>query len=254
MHIDWLTVSAQIVNFLVLVWLLQRFLYGPVVRAMDRREQRIRDRLDEAARSRASAAIEAERYREQAARLEHEREQALADAREQARQLRQTLTQEAREQVDAEQRQWQTQMQRERGAFLRNLRERATEQFISVARHGLADLAGAELEPRMASRLIDRLDGLDEATREHFRQAALHGGLCIRSRCDLGEEARRRLAEGLALWLGQSPAPRHETAEDAPWGIELVAGSHVVAWTVDSYVDDYVAALGRELDSGAPPP
>ena len=41
MQIDWLTVAAQIVNFLVLVWLLQRFLYKPITNAMHRREERI---------------------------------------------------------------------------------------------------------------------------------------------------------------------------------------------------------------------
>ena len=45
MAIDWVTVSAQIVNFLLLVWLLKRFLYQPVLSAMDRREQDIAERL-----------------------------------------------------------------------------------------------------------------------------------------------------------------------------------------------------------------
>ena len=48
MQIDWLTVAAQIVNFLVLVWLLQRFLYRPITEAMARREERIESRLSEA--------------------------------------------------------------------------------------------------------------------------------------------------------------------------------------------------------------
>ncbi len=48
MAIDWITVSAQIVNFLILVWLLKHFLYQPIIRAMDRREQRVSERLNEA--------------------------------------------------------------------------------------------------------------------------------------------------------------------------------------------------------------
>jgi F-type H+-transporting ATPase subunit b len=57
MQIDWLTVIAQIVNFLILVWLLKRFLYHPVITAMDRREQRIAERL-QLAEQREQAAIE----------------------------------------------------------------------------------------------------------------------------------------------------------------------------------------------------
>ena len=41
MLIDWFTVIAQVVNFLILVWLLKRFLYRPILDAIDAREKRI---------------------------------------------------------------------------------------------------------------------------------------------------------------------------------------------------------------------
>ena len=45
MLIDWFTVAAQAVNFLILVWLLKRFLYKPVLAAIDEREKRIATQL-----------------------------------------------------------------------------------------------------------------------------------------------------------------------------------------------------------------
>ncbi len=41
MLIDWFTVGAQVVNFAILVWLLKRFLYKPIIDAIDAREKRI---------------------------------------------------------------------------------------------------------------------------------------------------------------------------------------------------------------------
>jgi len=41
MLIDWFTVGAQALNFLILVWLMKRFLYKPVLHAIDEREMRI---------------------------------------------------------------------------------------------------------------------------------------------------------------------------------------------------------------------
>ena len=52
MLIDWFTVGAQAVNFLVLVWLLRRFLYRPILKAIDAREKRIADQLADAAKKR----------------------------------------------------------------------------------------------------------------------------------------------------------------------------------------------------------
>jgi F-type H+-transporting ATPase subunit b len=42
MLIDWFTVAAQAINFLILVWLLKRFLYKPVLNAVDAREKAMR--------------------------------------------------------------------------------------------------------------------------------------------------------------------------------------------------------------------
>ena len=48
MLIDWFTVGAQALNFLILVWLMKRFLYKPILRAIDEREKRIASELADA--------------------------------------------------------------------------------------------------------------------------------------------------------------------------------------------------------------
>ncbi|MGA2191158.1 MAG: F0F1 ATP synthase subunit B, partial [Steroidobacteraceae bacterium] len=54
MLIDWFTVGAQALNFIILVWLLKRYLYKPILNAIDAREKRI------AAESAAAGAREAQ--------------------------------------------------------------------------------------------------------------------------------------------------------------------------------------------------
>ncbi len=62
MGADWFTVVAQIINFLILVALLKRFLYGPIIRAMDRREAEIASRMDAASDKTADAEKQRIRY------------------------------------------------------------------------------------------------------------------------------------------------------------------------------------------------
>ena len=50
MNIDWFTLSAQIVNFLILLVLLRKFLYGPLRNVMQKREEKVTSRLEEARR------------------------------------------------------------------------------------------------------------------------------------------------------------------------------------------------------------
>ena len=56
MLIDWFTVGAQAVNFLILVWLLRQFLYKPILNAIDAREKRIASELADANAKRSRGA------------------------------------------------------------------------------------------------------------------------------------------------------------------------------------------------------
>ena len=58
MLIDWFTVGAQVVNFIILIWLLKRFLYRPILTAIDTREQRIAAELADAATKQLQATQE----------------------------------------------------------------------------------------------------------------------------------------------------------------------------------------------------
>ena len=55
MLIDWFTVGAQVLNFLILVWLLKHFLYKPILNAIDAREKRIAAELADAEAKKAEA-------------------------------------------------------------------------------------------------------------------------------------------------------------------------------------------------------
>ena len=80
MLIDWFTVAAQALNFLVLVWLLKRFLYQPVLDAISTREQRIAKQLADAAAQAAAAKSEREQFEHKNAEFDAQRPFCTFDA------------------------------------------------------------------------------------------------------------------------------------------------------------------------------
>ena len=91
MLIDPFTVGAQIVNFLILVGLLKYFLYGPIVSAMDKREEKIRSRLNDAERKKEEAEAERSGYEKERKEMEDQREKLLEEAEDEAEQRRKKL-------------------------------------------------------------------------------------------------------------------------------------------------------------------
>ena len=63
MLIDWFTVGAQALNFLILVWLMKRYLYQPIRNAIDAREKLIATELANADKKKAEAQKESDEFR-----------------------------------------------------------------------------------------------------------------------------------------------------------------------------------------------
>jgi F-type H+-transporting ATPase subunit b len=254
MQIDWLTVAAQIVNFLVLVWLLKRFLYRPIMGAMAGREARIAERLQEARAKREAAEAEERKYHEQQAELERQREELLEaagrEAQEEARRRREEALEETRKAKHA----WLQELEEEKGNFLEETQKLAAERFLELARHALADLADAHLEDQMVAALARRLREIDESALEKLRRAAIEAEerVVVQSRFGLSAERRRELTRVIHEMIGESIEVAYLRSDGLRCGIELAAGGERVVWTLEAYLDKLEAELREALEQLAP--
>lgn len=101
MLVDWFTLVAQIVNFLILVWLLKRFLYKPVLHAIDEREKRIARELADAAAKQTEARKERDEFQHKNEEFARQRAALLSQAMDEAKTERQRLFEEARQAASA---------------------------------------------------------------------------------------------------------------------------------------------------------
>ena len=97
MRIDWFTVAAQVVNFLILVWLLKRFLYKPILDAIDAREKRVAKRLADADSKQAEANQEHDAFQRKNEAFDRERDGLLSEAKDQVEAERKRLFDGARQ-------------------------------------------------------------------------------------------------------------------------------------------------------------
>ncbi|MGI5819657.1 MAG: F0F1 ATP synthase subunit delta [Armatimonadota bacterium] len=252
MQIDWVTIIAQIVNFLILVWLLKRFLYGPIVQAMQQRQERIADEMVEAREREAEAHQEARRHRGERQRLERRREELMDEARRDADQRRQQLIAEAREEVRGIERRWHENLRDERDAFIRQLRERMGREVCSVARQALADLANRELQAQVVDVFTERLGDLDEERMSELRAAVADSnrGPSLTTAFELSDRQHARLISAIREVLGEDVEITFREAGELLCGVELNVGGVKVAWSLASYLtaleESVIEAIERE--------
>src|ERR1700684_4177373 len=96
MLIDWFTVCAQALNFLILVWLMKRFLYKPILHAIDVREKRIAAELADADKKKTEAQKESDEYKKKNEEFDEQRAGLLSQATQDAQNERERLLSGAR--------------------------------------------------------------------------------------------------------------------------------------------------------------
>jgi len=254
MQIDWITVSAQIVNFLVLAWLLHRFLYGPIVRAMERREQRIAQRLSDAEKKREEAENEARAFHQQQQALEERRELLLAEARAAAEAERRRLNEEARADVAAQKQAWLDEIERQKPEFLRTVRQRAQENFYDLARRALGDLADVGLETQICRAFQEKLAALDPAVKTRLAEAGhkTAEGAIVRSRFTLPPEAQHAIEKTIQDEILEEIPVHFRNDQDVLGGIELRLGGQTVSWSLDAYLEALEAQVEQVFGEHSP--
>jgi F-type H+-transporting ATPase subunit b len=250
MQIDWVTVIAQIVNFLILVWLLKRFLYGPIVKAMEDRQGRIAAEMEEAKQREQEAEEEAHEHREKRRELEEQHEERMRAAERAAQEHREELMNEAREEVEAIERRWHKNLREERDAFIRELRQRLGHELCSVARQALADLANRELQEQVVAVFIERLDDLDEDRREELKDAFADADEepSIMSAFSLSASHQQTLLSRVHELLGEGAEVSFHEDEELVCGMALSIGGVKVAWSLDSYLDSLEESMTEALE------
>jgi F-type H+-transporting ATPase subunit b len=246
MLIDWFTVIAQVVNFLILVWLLKRFLYRPILDAIDAREKRITKELADADTKKAEARKERDEFQHKNEVFEQQRVALLNKATEEAKAERQRLLDEARQAADALSAKRQETLRNEAHNLNQAISRRAQQEVFAIARKALTDLATTGLEERMGEVFTRRLRALDGEAKEGFAEAlkTASGPALVRSAFDLPAEQRAAIQNALNETFSAEIEVKFETAPDLVSGIELITKGQKMAWSIA----DYLALLEKGVD------
>jgi F-type H+-transporting ATPase subunit b len=255
MPIDWFTVVAQAINFLLLVWLLKRFLYKPILHAIDEREKGIAAQLAEAEATKAEAQKERDDFQHKNEALDQARAGLLKKAEDEAKAERQRLLDGARKDADALRAKRQDALRDEQLNLGKEIARWTQKQVFAVSRKTLADLATASLEERMVEVFVQRLSALTGAAKEELAATlkASTQPARVRSAFDLPPAQRKAIESAVNKTFGAEAHVQFETAPELVSGIELSTNGQKVAWSIADYLATLEKSVGELLQKETEP-
>src|ERR1035438_4848573 len=225
MLIDWFTVGAQALNFLILVWLMKRYLYKPIRHAIDEREKRIAAELADADAKKTEAQKEHDEFQHKNAEFDQQRAALMKKATDEANAERQRLLDEARKDAVALSSKQQDTLRNEEQTLHQAIRRRTQQEVFAIARKTLADLATSSLEERLGDVFNRRLREMNGKAKEGLGTAlkTVSEPAVVRSTFDLPAEQRAAIQNALNETFSAEIHIRFEAAPDLISGIELAA-------------------------------
>jgi len=231
LELNWSTFALEILNFLVLVWILKRFLYQPVLDVIARRRADIEKRLTEARTLHEEAEALEARYQARLSEWEQERRQAReqlgheieAERADRLAAVQAELAQEKEKAAVAE--------ARRQGDARHKMEETALIQAARFAARLLAGLASEEMEERLLERVVKELSQLPEEKVAALRNSREHSGASavVASAFPMADSQRNDLREALTALAGEPLAVHFEQDESLMAGIQVTLGAWVLA-------------------------
>ncbi|MEO7524151.1 MAG: hypothetical protein ABIT58_08660 [Ferruginibacter sp.] len=239
MKINWFTVIAQVINFLILVWLLKKFLYTPILKAVSEREKKITDQINDADNKKSEAQKEQEDFRKKNEDIDRQKKSLLQKAIAEADAEKQKLIEEAKAAANVLRlnldKATKDKQQQSNGEITRKIQK----QVFAIARNALTDIASISLEEQSVNKFIERIKELKNDEKTQFLSAFKLSGeiVLVKSAFELLEKQKENITEAVSEILNTKTILQFKTAPEVISGIELSTKGYKIAWSFSAYVN-----------------
>ncbi|HBM15284.1 MAG TPA: F0F1 ATP synthase subunit B [Lentisphaeria bacterium] len=251
MLIDAFTVVAQIINFMILLWFLRRYLYIPILKVIDEREKRIADQLKSAHDEKEKSILERRELERKNTELDKQRSNLMKTAASDAQSLRQKLLEDARKESESLKIKLWNSIQNEYLTLKKDIYSRTQQEVFSIARKTLSDLADSSLEESITRTFLRRLSSIDKKQKELLLSAIKASGnntILIRSTFGIASEQREIIEASLREITGDIQYKIvFQDSDSRIFGIEFVTSDYKIEWNISDYISSMEKTMTETL-------
>ncbi|MDW7671751.1 MAG: hypothetical protein SCK57_08370 [Bacillota bacterium] len=237
MNINWFEIIAQMINFFILLFLLYKVFYKPVNKAMDDRQQRIRDNQKKAEEKMKKADALIETYNHNLAELEKEKDQQVEMAKQQAQEKKEELMAAYKEEAAQKRSDYIKEVDEEQERFIHDLRAALGHNAVKIAEHILGAFSEAKLSEKVFESFVKKVEEIDEETLKEDMESKDERIILLSSE-KLSEEQKETLEKVIKEKVGTYKEIAYEVDDALIQGYELKLETLTVHTNVRKYLEE----------------
>ncbi len=249
MLIDWFTIAAQILNFLILVGLMKYFLYKPIINAIEKRDKSIASDQADAKNKLDEAQKEKESFQQKNTQFDQHKAKLMDELKIETEKERQRLLEEAADAAKFLKTKFHDSLAQDEKNLLQSIRVRTQKEVFAISRKVLSDLAGTSLEGQMVEIFRQRLQHIEQKDRDLLVASFRTGTqpLKVRTAFEL-PPAEQTVVKGLIdNVFGPQAKVDFILAPDLIGGIEIEGNGQKLGWSIADYLSSVENSLSELL-------
>ena len=248
MNISWFEIIAQIVNFFIILLILQKLLYKPVMKAMAQRQERIQKAQIEADAKMKEATELVAAYDKKTEEIESEKKAILESARTEARDKKESLLVEYQKEADSKRQLYLKEIEDEKESFLRHLRKNLGESAVKIASRILSALSSKELDGEVFETFLSDLNDLSKSVPDPG-ELKEETQIQVHSFRALTKSEKKTVEEILKKQLPNVQEIDYETDPSLMMGYALYLETYTIHTNIKNYLDEIEKDIIESLDA-----
>lgn len=252
MGINWVVFLAQIVNLFVLVWLLKKFLYMPIVNAVEKRQAEITNKVNRAKQEYDLAEAEHKQLSEKLKNFELNKKKKFDEASQEIEDFKGHQMDLIKDEVNQLRQKMQDNLDRQVQSAHTQIRDLFANNFIALSQKMMSELSGESAFSGSISLFKKQLKSLSKTDTKKIKTSYEKQNIISISS---SETLSKKAQEDLAVFLSKTfdwtlPLKmRFETNKELILGLEMSVGNHTAEWHLKAYLDEYQMKLNTSLSN-----
>lgn len=247
MNISWFEIVAQIINFFIILFILQKLLYKPVLKAMSNRQERISKAQNEADEKMKDANKLIDEYDKKIEDIQNEKRNILDDARKQAQEKKESLLEDYKKEAENKRNVYLKEIEDEKENFEKNLRKKLGNSAVMIASHIFDTISSKELEKEIFDTFIFNLKELNSNTPN--QDISKEETIEIHSFKELSQDEKETIENALKEQIKEIKNINYETDSSLVLGYELNLETYTLHTNIKNYLNIVQKDIIENLDT-----
>lgn len=237
MQINWFEIVAQMINFFILLFLLHKLFYKPVTNAMEKRQESITNKQNEADAKMKDAKKLITTYEDKMAGIEEKKKDILENVKQEALEKKEKLIENYKKEAKEKGNEYLNEIEEEKENFLNELRKSLGKNAVQIASNILKIISEDDLKEKVFHSFIEKINSLDEESLSTEIPSDNKDIILISSE-GISEVQREQLEKQLKEKIGDFKSISYSVEDNLILGYELKLETLTIHTNIKKYLDE----------------